>query len=190
MQVLVTGGAGFIGSNLVRELLTKGHTVSVLDNLMSGFRENLATFSRVHFVEGDVRDEKVVSDLARGVEVIFHLAASVGNRRSIERPIIVINVLSEQLEVLTSITSIDSDFGVSLDPGFHTIRCDVGALPLMPGYYRLSVGITQSYGALAWDVLEPIPGFRIEPQQSPTWLQSGERPGVVLLDGCKWMLQG
>ena len=109
--------------------------------------------------------------------------------RSVERAIVVINVLNEQLEVLTSITSIDSGFGISLDPGFHTIRCDIGALPLMPGYYRLSVGITQSYGVLAWDVLEPIPGFWLEPQRSPAWLQSNGRPGVLLLDGCKWMHQ-
>ena len=109
--------------------------------------------------------------------------------RPIQRAIVVINVLNEQLEVLTSITSIDTDFGISLDPGFHTIRCDIGFLPLMPGFYRLSVGITQSYGVLAWDVIEPIPGFRIEPQQTPAWLQSTGRPGVLLLEGCKWRHQ-
>jgi UDP-glucose 4-epimerase len=59
----------------------------VLDNLSSGSRENLAAFPPVPFIEGDTRDESVVSDVARGSEVIFHLAASVGNKRSIEHPI-------------------------------------------------------------------------------------------------------
>ena len=101
----------------------------------------------------------------------------------------VVNVLNEQLEVVTSITSIDSDFGISLNSGYRTIRCDIGALPLIPGFYRLSVGITQAYGALAWDVLEPIPGFKIEAQQTQAWLQSNGRPGVLLIDSCKWMYQ-
>jgi ABC-type polysaccharide/polyol phosphate transport system ATPase subunit len=157
---------------------------------------DLSAFRRDYRSEGyvNIRTIKVCGNDPGVARISFrqNVVLDIGLQalRSLEHPILVINVLNEQLEVLTSITSIDSDFGVSLDPGFHTIRCDVGALPLMPGYYRLSVGITQSYGALAWDVLEPIPGFRIEPQQSPTWLQSGERPGVVLLDGCKWMLQG
>jgi lipopolysaccharide transport system ATP-binding protein len=157
---------------------------------------DLSVFRRDYRSEGyvDIRTIKICGNdpgVARiGYKEKVFLEIGIQALRPIERPILVINVLNEQLEVLTSITSVDSDFAVSLDPGFHTIRCDVGALPLMPGYYRLSVGITQSYGALAWDVLEPIPGFRIEPQQSATWLQSGERPGVVLLDGCNWMLQG
>ena len=157
---------------------------------------DLSAFRRNYRSEGyvDIRTIKICGNdpgaACIGYKKNVFLEIGLQVLRAIERPIVVINVLNEQLEVLTSITSVDSDFGISLDPGFHTIRCDVGALPLMPGYYRLAVGITQSYGALAWDVLEPIPGFRIEPQQSATWLQSGERPGVVLLDSCKWMLQG
>jgi UDP-glucose 4-epimerase len=87
MKALVTGGAGFIGSNLVRLLLENGHQVVVLDNLMSGYRKNLDPFPQVQFVEGDVRDAQLVDRCATGVEVIFHLAASVGNTRSIENPI-------------------------------------------------------------------------------------------------------
>ena len=87
MRVLVTGGAGFIGSNLVRLLLDEGHDVSVLDNLASGYRDNLTPFSRVHFVQGDVRRDEDVESAIAGCEVIFHLAASVGNTRSIEHPI-------------------------------------------------------------------------------------------------------
>jgi UDP-glucose 4-epimerase len=87
MKALVTGGAGFIGSNIVKLLLGEGHQVAVLDNLMSGYRTNLDPFPEVEFVEGDVRDAATVNRLAKGVEVIFHLAASVGNTRSIDNPI-------------------------------------------------------------------------------------------------------
>ena len=88
MRTLVTGGAGFIGSNLVKQLVLDGHEVAVLDNLMSGYRCNLDPFPEVRFVEGDVRDEAAVADAMKGAEVVFHLAASVGNKRSIDHPII------------------------------------------------------------------------------------------------------
>ncbi len=84
-HALVTGGAGFIGSNLVDLLLNRGHTVTVLDNLSSGYRDNLR--SQARFVHGDVRDEKAVEEAMSGVDVVFHLAASVGNKRSIDHPI-------------------------------------------------------------------------------------------------------
>lgn len=88
MKILVTGGAGFIGSNLVKELLREGHEVAVLDNLLSGHRSNLAPFPEAELIEGDVRDEAVVSRAVRGKEAVFHLAASVGNKRSIDDPIL------------------------------------------------------------------------------------------------------
>ena len=87
MRTLVTGGAGFIGSNLVRQLVEDGHDVTVLDNLLSGYRSNLEPFREVRFMEGDVRDEAAVFRAIDGAEVVFHLAASVGNKRSIDHPI-------------------------------------------------------------------------------------------------------
>lgn len=87
MKALVTGGAGFIGSNIVKLLVEERHSVVVLDNLSSGYRENLDPFPGVELVIGDVRDEGAVVRAVRGAEVIFHLAASVGNKRSIEHPI-------------------------------------------------------------------------------------------------------
>jgi UDP-glucose 4-epimerase len=87
MRALVTGGAGFIGSNLVKLLLDDGHTVVVLDNLSSGYCANLAALPDAQFVEGDVRDADVLRRAVDGCEVIFHLAASVGNARAIEHPI-------------------------------------------------------------------------------------------------------
>lgn len=84
---LVTGGAGFIGSNIVRLLLDRGHEVVVLDNLSSGHRSNLEALPAARLVEGDVRDAADVDRAMAGCEVVFHLAASVGNTRSIEHPL-------------------------------------------------------------------------------------------------------
>lgn len=101
MNILVTGGAGFIGSNLVKYLIKEGNSVTVLDNFMSGYRSNLNPFPSIRIIEGDVRDKTAVELAMRGAEVVFHLAASVGNKRSIDQPIIdaEINVLGT-LQVL------------------------------------------------------------------------------------------
>jgi UDP-glucose 4-epimerase len=87
IKALVTGGAGFIGSNIVKLLVEEGHQVTVLDNLLSGYRENLDPFPGVRFIEGDIRAADAVDAAMEGADVVFHLAASVGNTRSIEHPI-------------------------------------------------------------------------------------------------------
>jgi UDP-glucose 4-epimerase len=87
LRGLVPGGAGFIGSNLVGELLKDGNRVTVLDNLQSGYRQNLDLYTEARFILGDVRDEAAVSRAIEGAEAVFHLAASVGNKRSIDNPI-------------------------------------------------------------------------------------------------------
>lgn len=84
----MTGGAGFIGSNLVKQLVADGHDVTVLDNLSSGFRSNLHPFPEIRFIEGDIRDDAAVAEAIKGMEVVFHLAASVGNKRSIDHPLL------------------------------------------------------------------------------------------------------
>jgi UDP-glucose 4-epimerase len=81
----VTGGAGFIGSNIVRELLRRGRSVRILDNLHSGFMSNVPP--ECEFVVGDVSDAATVDAATVGVQRIFHLAASVGNKRSIDNPL-------------------------------------------------------------------------------------------------------
>ncbi len=87
MKALVTGGAGFIGSNIVKLLIEQGHQVAVLDNLSTGYKSNLSYYQTVDFIKGDVRDLSAVSRAAEKAEVIFHLAASVGNARSLTNPI-------------------------------------------------------------------------------------------------------
>ena len=81
-HVLVTGGAGFIGSHLVRALLADGHAVTVLDDLSVGQKGSVPKHAR--FVQGDVRDAATLRDALTGVDVVFHLAAKVSIRASVE----------------------------------------------------------------------------------------------------------
>ncbi|MBN1803879.1 MAG: SDR family oxidoreductase [Sedimentisphaerales bacterium] len=84
---LITGGAGFIGSNMVRFLLGKGQEVRVLDNFETGKRENLTEVAdRIELVEGDIRDEVKVQQAVKGVDVIYHLAALGSVPRSMKDP--------------------------------------------------------------------------------------------------------
>jgi UDP-glucose 4-epimerase len=86
-KVLVTGGAGFIGSNIARLVAAEtGADVVVLDDLSSGYRDNLEGLP-VTFLEGDVRDPAMVRRAIDGCDTVFHLAASVGNTRSIDDPV-------------------------------------------------------------------------------------------------------
>jgi UDP-glucose 4-epimerase len=87
MKVLITGGAGFIGSCIAKELALNGTDVVVLDNLSSGYRSNISGLRDVRLVEEDIRNAAAVDAAAAGVDVIFHLAASVGNKRSIDEPV-------------------------------------------------------------------------------------------------------
>ncbi len=85
--MLVTGGAGFIGSHLVRELVSLGYEVRVLDNLSRGSLENLGgALSEVELVLGDVRDPEVTTRAASGVDAVVHLAALVDVEGSIRFP--------------------------------------------------------------------------------------------------------
>jgi UDP-glucose 4-epimerase len=90
MRVLVTGGAGFLGSHLVDRLRANGHAVRVLDDLSTGSLANLAAHEGdpgVEVVRGDVRDGTVVDAAASGREVVFHLAAAVGVRLVADDPV-------------------------------------------------------------------------------------------------------
>ena len=89
MKALVTGGAGFIGSNLVKALIELGtFEITVIDNLSTGFRENLdSCLDKVAFIEGDIRDADLINSVTKHVDIIFHLAAHVGNIKSIEHPV-------------------------------------------------------------------------------------------------------
>jgi UDP-glucose 4-epimerase len=91
-RVLVTGGAGFIGSHLVDRLLERGHEVRVLDSFATGRRESLVPDAEI--VEGDVQSYERVANASRGCEVVFHQAALPSVPRSIQDPLMsnVVNV--------------------------------------------------------------------------------------------------
>jgi nucleoside-diphosphate-sugar epimerase len=87
VNVLVTGGAGFIGSNLVHALAASGENVRVLDDFSTGRAENLAgAGSRVEVIKGDIRDHATVREAVDGAEVVYHLAALASVARSLSQP--------------------------------------------------------------------------------------------------------
>jgi UDP-glucose 4-epimerase len=85
-HALVTGGAGFIGSNVVRKLLNEGWKVRVIDDLSTGYKSNLEGLD-VEFIQASIVDNKAVEDACKSVDVVFHLAACVGRQRSIDNPV-------------------------------------------------------------------------------------------------------
>ncbi len=88
MRVLVTGGAGFIGSHLVDALCAAGHEVSVLDNLRTGHAANLEhRLDEIRFVNGSILDADLVHAEVEPVQVVFHLAAAVGVRHIVDDPL-------------------------------------------------------------------------------------------------------
>jgi UDP-glucose 4-epimerase len=90
MRVLITGGVGFIGSHLAERLLEIGDKVSVIDNLSTGSKENIESIIAhpdFEFIEGDMRDNKLLEPLIVKSDVIFHLAAAVGVKLIAENPV-------------------------------------------------------------------------------------------------------
>ena len=90
MKVLVTGGAGFIGSHLSESLLEEGHEVTILDNLSTGRLENvrhLESNPKFHIVIGDILNERLVDKLIERVDWVFHLAAAVGVQLIVKDPL-------------------------------------------------------------------------------------------------------
>jgi UDP-glucose 4-epimerase len=90
MKLLITGGAGFIGSHLSERLISEGHSVTVLDDLSTGSLENLAALAdheRFEFVQGSVLNRSLVRRLTSSSDMVIHLAAAVGVRRILQDPL-------------------------------------------------------------------------------------------------------
>ena len=88
MRYLVTGGAGFIGSNIVDELLRRGHDVTVLDDFSSGKEENLARATKkIRLIRGDICDLEAAREACDGADYVLHLAARTSVPRSVKDPI-------------------------------------------------------------------------------------------------------
>ena len=107
MRVLVTGGAGFIGSHLVDALVARGDDVRVLDDLSNGKTENLN--SAAELVEGDIVDRATVDAAMDGVEVVFHEAALGSVKRSVENPL-----ATDRVNVHGTLTVLDAARGASV----------------------------------------------------------------------------
>src|SRR5579885_1554672 len=86
-KYLVTGGAGFIGSHLAEELVRRGHTVRVVDSLITGKRRNLEHIAGVEFLEGDLADMSVATRAVAGMDYVLHQAAIPSVPRSVADPV-------------------------------------------------------------------------------------------------------
>jgi len=86
-HVVVTGGAGFIGSHLVDALLAKNHSVTIIDDLSTGSEENLVAASAARFIRASVLDERRLDEALEGANAVFHLAAIPSVLRSIRDPL-------------------------------------------------------------------------------------------------------
>lgn len=87
-RVLITGGAGFIGSELVQQLKEKGYQITVIDNFVNGKYENLRDISKkdIRIINGDIRNKRLILNLMNEVDMVFHLAC-LGVRHSIHSPL-------------------------------------------------------------------------------------------------------
>ena len=132
MKVLITGGAGFIGSHLVDACIQRGDQVSVIDDLSTGSRQNLTHLEghpNFAFTLDDVRNQTVVGALVDDCDVVFHLAAAVGVRLVVENPVKTIETNVQGTEVLLAeaaktgkvvlLTSTSEVYGLSADVPFQ-----------------------------------------------------------------------
>jgi UDP-glucose 4-epimerase len=90
MRILITGGAGFIGSHLAEHLIDRGHEVFIIDNLCTGSVANLAAIHdspKMHLTIEDISNESVLDRLVSGADQVYHLAAAVGVRKVMQRPV-------------------------------------------------------------------------------------------------------
>ncbi len=87
MRVLITGGAGFIGSHLCDSLVAAGNEVSILDNLSTGSERNIAHLKgKIQVNQGDIRDKELVEKLTKDADLILHMAAALGVDNILENP--------------------------------------------------------------------------------------------------------
>ncbi|MEM3443113.1 MAG: SDR family NAD(P)-dependent oxidoreductase, partial [Candidatus Bathyarchaeia archaeon] len=125
MKVLVTGGAGFIGSHLVERLLKEDCNVVVLDDLSSGKTENLDLKNRnLIFLKGGIRDKELVKKALKDVEVVFHLAALVDVPFSVKNPLLV-----NQVNVCGSLNILEESIKTNVEKFIYASSCAVYGEP-------------------------------------------------------------
>ena len=144
MKYLITGGAGFIGSNIVKELLSKGESVNVLDNFSTGRRSNLFEFENnpnLQLIEGDLRSFHLVRQAVNGVDYILHQGALPSVPRSINDPI-----TSNDVNILGTLNILEAakEFGVKRVV-FASSSSVYGNNPTLPKDETLSVAPLSPY---------------------------------------------
>ncbi len=152
---LVTGGAGFIGSHIVEELVGRGEKVRVLDNFLTGKRENIAPFlDRIELIEGDIRDPETCRRAVEGMNYVLHQAALPSVPRSIEDPL-----LTNEINVNGTLNMLWASVGAGIKrfvfASSSSVYGDDERLPQKEGHegrplspYALSKLIGEKYGRL------------------------------------------
>jgi len=187
-EILVTGGAGFIGSNLVDRLLADGFKVKVIDDLSTGDEQNLAHLENnesFEFIEGNVRDFDLINKSVKGVDAVFHEAALVSVTRSVEDPL-----LSNEINVKGSLNLLKACVNANVKRFVYASSCavygdaevlpvseDLSAKPLSP--YAVDKLATEKYAKVFFDVygLETI-GLRYFNVYGPRQ-KHGQYSGVI-----------
>ena len=143
--VLVTGGAGFIGSNLSRALLQRGHSVRILDDFSTGFEDNVAKAApTADLVEGSILDEATLAKCVKGVDAVVHLAARPSVPRSIADP-----VASNNVNVNGTVNVLEACRAQSRTPHviFASSSSVYGANPALPKHEDLATLPRSPYAA-------------------------------------------
>jgi len=187
-EILVTGGAGFIGSNLVDRLLADGFKVKVIDDLSTGDEQNLAHLENnesFEFIEGNVRDFDLINKTVKGVDAVFHEAALVSVTRSVEDPL-----LSNEINVKGSLNLLKACVNANVKRFVYASSCavygdaevlpvseDLSAKPLSP--YAVDKLATEKYAKVFFDVygLETV-GLRYFNVYGPRQ-KHGQYSGVI-----------
>jgi UDP-glucose 4-epimerase len=204
MRYLVTGGAGFIGSNTVDELLRRGHSVTVLDDLSAGKEENLAGVrGKIDFVRGSITDPEAVAKAARGADYVIHLAARTSVPRSVKDPVetnrinidgtlnVLVAARDAKVKRLVYAASSSAYGETPTLPKVETMQ----ATPLSP------YGVTKYVGELYAQVFGRVYGLEnvslryfnvFGPRQDPTSQYSGvlSRFSLALLEGAQPQVYG
>ena len=145
-KILVTGGAGFIGSHIVDRLLQEGLAVRVLDNLSTGEKKNLVQHQNnklFQFIEGDIRNIDTVKNAVEGVDAVIHEAALVSVTRSIEDPII-----SNEINVTGTVNLLKASIGAQVKRFILASSCAVyGDAEILPNHENLAPKPLSPYAA-------------------------------------------
>ena len=164
MRILITGGAGFIGSHLSEALIQSGHKVTVLDNLTTGRLENLETLNKnpdFEYVEGSVLNTGLLESLISKSEYVFHLAAAVGVFNIVRKPLdsLLINIrgtenvleLANKYRIPVLVTSSSEVYGKnSKDSLSETDDRIIGSPTILRWSYSEAKAIDESLAMAYW----------------------------------------